>query len=70
MLALACLLPDTLNFPKAELLKREDAAAVAVGNGRSLGMTPLARSRDQKQHTNGQERADEEREGLLHQADV
>ena len=40
MLALACYLPETLNFPKSELLKRE---AAAVGNGRSLGMTPLAR---------------------------
>jgi hypothetical protein len=70
MLALACRLPESLNFPKAELVKREDAAGVAVGNGRSLGMTPLARSRDQKQQANAHERDEEEREGLLHQADV
>lgn len=69
MLALACHLPDSLNFPKAELVKRKDAVEASVGNGRSLGMTPLARSRDQKQ-AHAQERDDEEREGLLHQADV
>ena len=60
MLVLACYLPESLNFPKSELLKRE------AENGRSMGMTPLARGgRD----GNG-EGADGEKEGLLHEADV
>lgn len=72
MLALACYLPDSLNFPKSELLKRNAAGATAgaVGNGRSLGMTPLARSREGKEHAAAAEGGDDERDGLLHEADV
>jgi MFS family permease len=70
MLALACYLPETLNFPKSELLKRE---AAAVGNGRSLGMTPLARGAKgaaRPEKAGSAEGGDDEKEGLLHQADV
>ena len=54
MLALACYLPDTLNYPKAELLKREAVAGAALGNGRSLGMTPLAAAKQQAGATENQ----------------
>ena len=46
MLLVACQLPESLNYPKAELLKKE--AAARQTNGRSLGMTPLARQPDIK----------------------
>ena len=60
MLLVACQLPESLNYPKAELLKKE--AAARQTNGRSLGMTPLARQpKTAKEGQAGQE----EKEGLL-----
>ena len=59
MLLVACQLPESLNYPKAELLKKE---AAARQNGRSLGMTPLARQ--PKTAKEGQA-GEEEKEGLL-----
>ena len=60
MLLVACQLPESLNYPKAELLKKE--AESRQTNGRSLGMTPLARQ--PKTAKEGQA-GEEEKQGLL-----